>query len=65
MRNEAKLELRITIEIRQTPNYSGGLSLSETLELPQRGFMEMCQVLAKFQELADSFKPSGESHDRG
>ena len=51
-----KLELRISIEIHQDPGYGNGLRLEETLQLPARGFMEMCEILAQFQQLADRFR---------
>ncbi len=45
-----ELELTIRIEVRQPRMGNSGLSLSESLLLKPKSFLEMCQILAKFQE---------------
>jgi len=49
------LKLRIDVSIYQ-PHQGGRLNISEQIELPQEGFLELCQILGKFHELAETFK---------
>ena len=55
--NNDQLELTIRIEVRQPGigNYQG-LSLADTIVLKPRAFLEMCQILAKFQDLAEKIR---------
>ena len=51
-----QLELTIRIEVRQPRMGMSGLSLSDTVVLRPKAFLEMCQILAKFQELAEKIR---------
>ena len=53
--NEYELDIQVTI--RQVGGYgSGALSVSERATVPAKGFLELCQVLAQFHELAERLK---------
>jgi hypothetical protein len=57
--NESKdqLELTIRIEVRQPGigNFQG-LTVTDNVILRPKAFLEMCQILAKFQELAEKIR---------
>jgi hypothetical protein len=59
MSEENKIELRIDVSISQPPGNYQGLRLTETIVLPTRGFLEMCEILGEFQQLADRFRVPG------
>lgn len=48
--------LDIRVSMRQSPGYGGQLDISESVTVPASGFLEICQVLGKFHELAESLK---------
>ena len=50
-----ELELRIHVEIYQ-PGQGGRLNISEEIKLAPLNFLELCQILGKFHELAETFK---------
>ncbi len=49
------LEVRINVEIYQRSG-GGTLRVSESVELPARGFLELCSVLAQFHALSESLR---------
>lgn len=49
-------ELDIRVSMRQSPGYGGQLDISESVIVPAAGFLEICQILGKFHELAESLK---------
>lgn len=51
-----KYKLSIRISIRPSDYSGSGLEIHEEVELAVEGFMEMCKVLGKFDELAKQIK---------
>lgn len=57
--DERPLTLDIRVSLRQE-NFGGpGLELHETVQLKASGFLEVCKVLARFDELARALKAEG------
>ncbi len=54
MKNLLRLELRL--HIRDEGQAYGGLEVNETLILKPRSFMEVCNILGRFDELAKRIK---------
>jgi len=50
------LEVSITIEVRQANFGNGAIQIRENFFVKPRSFLEMCQMLGKFQELAERIK---------
>jgi hypothetical protein len=51
-----KLELTIQISVRQ-PHYSGGaIELRDSFQIPAADFMQLCKILAQFDELSKKIK---------
>jgi hypothetical protein len=49
-------ELDINVSIRQAAGYGGQLNISERVQVPAHGFLELCQVLGEFHKLAEALK---------
>lgn len=49
-------ELDIKVSMRQSPGYGGQLDISDSVTVTAAGFLEICQILGKFHELAESLK---------
>lgn len=49
-------ELDINISLRSVRGYGGQLNISERVTVPATGFLELCQVLGQFHELAEALK---------
>lgn len=50
---ELSLEVNITIYKQRTGER---LSISDRIDIPSYNFLQMCEILGKFQTLADSYK---------
>lgn len=48
-------ELEVTVRVKQRETFSG-LTVHENFEIEASGFMEVCEVLAQFHKLAETFK---------
>lgn len=57
-KEQERLEVRIEITVVQPSQYGGygQLRISDTFSINARSFLEMCEVLAKFNQLADNVK---------
>jgi hypothetical protein len=53
--------LDIRVSMRQSPGYGGQLDISESIEVPATGFLEICTILGRFHELAESLKAARET----
>lgn len=56
-------ELDINVSIRTVEGYGGNLNISERVQVPATGFLELCQVLGKFHELAEALKAKHKGSD--
>jgi hypothetical protein len=54
-------ELEVRVSIRQSPGYGGALEIADRVMVPATGFLEICQVLGQFHELAESLKAAHET----
>lgn len=50
--NEFTVEIRIQIRGERGQGYSGGIGLSQDIQLKARDFMDLCQILGQFHELS-------------
>ncbi len=53
--NNETMHVRVEITIEQ-PQMGGRLMVSDDLQLPNRSFLEVCEILAQFHELANQFR---------
>lgn len=56
MSSEETLTLRVQVQLQQKNYGSGSFHLSEDVEIPVSGFLEVCQVLGQFHTLIETFK---------
>lgn len=54
-------ELEIRVSLRQQGGYAGQLEIADRVVIPAAGFLEICQVLGRFHELAESLKAAHQS----
>ena len=58
-RDQQELELVIQIEVRQPQSGYAGLRVNDSFKIKPKNFLEMCEILGRFNKLAEEIKRGG------